>query len=101
MRREAVIRQPAAQKDRLGDPLPAPPAEVIEGAVIWPRSSDEGATNTNMVIDGLGMLLPVGSIIVPDDQFKVRGRDYEVVGQPFDADRKGILVTLSGVTQGG
>lgn len=101
MKREDVIRHAAGGKDRFGDALPDLAAQTIPGAVVYPRSSDEGAGPTNMVIDSLGMLLPAGSIVAPDDQFTVRGKRYEVTGQPFDAGRKGILVSLAGVTQGG
>lgn len=99
--RESVIRYPAVEKDRFGDPTGTSRPVTIDGAIVYPRSSNEDADAANMVIDRLGMLLPVGTTVTAEDQFSVRGKRYSVEGEPYDTRRKGVLVSLAGAVQGG
>lgn len=99
--KESVVRLPSQGEDRFGDPLPAGAPETITGVVVYPRSSRENTDAANMVIDQLGMLLPPGAIVSPDDRFRVRGKEYNVEGQPYDTKKRGTVVSLTGVVQGG
>jgi len=101
VRAETVYRVRVGELDRHGDPIGESEREPTQ-AKVWPRSSNEDATQTNMVIDRLGLdVLDRTFEVLPSDQFDVRGKRYGVEGEPFDAGRRGQLVYLTGAVRGG
>lgn len=96
---ETVTRRRPAGTDRYGDPLPDGPADLpIPGCRVAPLDTREGADGSNSITTGFTVVAPAGSDIEPSDQLLVRGHWRSVIGEPFDAGRKGILVTVEGGT---
>lgn len=95
---ETVVRKRAGGKDRYGDPLPGPPDLPIAGVRVAPLDTRENTNAANTVVTGYTLQMPPGSDVKPADVLEVRGLDCAVVGLPFDAARKGLLVTVEGVT---
>jgi len=77
---------------------------VVDGCIVWPRTSSELVQGQDMVIVGLTLLAPAGTTIQPTDQVKVAGVTYEVDGQPgdwtspFTSWDAGVQVALTRVT---
>lgn len=93
---ETVIRRRAG-KDRFGDPLPDADQDApIDGVRVAPLDTRENTNAANTVVTGFTLQMPPGTDILPTDQLKVRGFWRAVIGEPFDAGRKGILVTVEG-----
>jgi hypothetical protein len=93
---ETVIRRRSGGNDpRTGDPLPTQDVP-IPGVRVAPLDTRENTNAANTVVTGFTLQLPPGTDILPTDQLKVRGFWREVIGEPFDAARKGILVTVQG-----
>ena len=80
-----ILRRVQTGTDRYGKPVydwPEPGVEVPRCAVS-PRMSEEPAqVGREQVITGLTVYLPPGTEIEPYDRLRVRGRVYEVVGEP-------------------
>lgn len=96
---ETVIRRRPLGKDRFGDPLPGDPVETpMPGCRVAPLDTREGADRSNTIVTGFTVVVPSRFDIEPDDMLFVRGHWRSVIGEPFDAGRKGILVTAQGGT---
>lgn len=95
---ETVVRKRAGGKDRYGDPLPGAPDLPIPGSRVAPLDTRENTNAANTVVTGYTVLAPAGSDIKASDVLEVRGLDCSVIGLPFDAGSKGLLITVQGVT---
>lgn len=101
-----VVHRPSSTLDRFGDPTSTEPDREVEGCAIVPRpAAGEDADPRSMtVIAGLQAFCPPDADIRATDQVTVRGRRYEVDGEPgdFRARRTGaskvLLVNLKRVT---
>ena len=95
--RETVTRRRPVGRDRFGDPLPGAPADVdMAGCLVAPLDTREGADRANTIVTGFTVLVPQPWDVEPSDQLYVRGHWRSVIGEPFDAGRKGTLVTAQG-----
>lgn len=67
-------------------------------AVAQGSRGSEVLTDRNAVLSDLVVFMPSGADVLPTDRLSVRGRTYEVVGEPFDwvspftATRFGVVV---------
>ena len=104
---ERVVIVRAATLDRHGDPLGPPTETIVEGCIIWPRTTSELNDRGVTVIEGENVFMPAGaSVVLPNDRMRlervgVPARTYDVDGQPADyrthGRRKGVLVVLKKV----
>lgn len=95
---ETVVRKRAGGKDRFGDPLPGEPDLPIPGVRVAPLDTRENTNAANTVVTGYTLQMPSGVDVKSTDVLRVRGLDCAVIGLPFDAGRKGLLVTVEGAT---
>lgn len=76
-----TVLRPGGRKPN-GDRIPGPPPFDVPGWAIAPRSSSESDDRGSSVIVGLSLFGPYDADIRPDDQVRVRGVVYDVVGEP-------------------
>lgn len=92
-----VIRPPG--RDRFGDPLPDAETEFdLPGCLFAPGPSRELGFGTNQVDTDGTVYAPPGSDVRETDQMRVRGRIFNVVGQPQVWGTSGVVVALRRVT---
>lgn len=76
-----ILRR-AARNDRHGDPtVPQEPLEV-PGCIWWPRSAAEETFQRDTVREGITVMMPAGTSVLPTDRIEVRGVEYAVLGEP-------------------
>lgn len=79
---EIVVLIVPPQTDEHGDDVPGSGTEVeVEGCVVYPRTSSEGADRSGTVEGQYVALLPVEESVVKQTmRLRWRGREYEVDG---------------------
>jgi head-tail adaptor len=56
-----------------------------QGCAVAQNGRDESLTgDRNVVASDLVVFMPSGTDVAATDRLEIRGRDYEVVGEPFD-----------------
>lgn len=89
---EAILRLPRDPgNDRYGDPLPPGPddaPETFEGCTVWPGNATSGmepfVPGREPLVTDLVVSLPPGAHVLSTDKLRIRGKVYDVVGEPFD-----------------
>lgn len=99
---ETVIIHPlTAGTGRFGAASSDGADRVIGGCITWPRGSSETSDPSNIVIEGLNVLLPPGTVVDATDEMTARGERWQIEGVPMDylkqGRSKGILATLKKV----
>lgn len=69
-------------EDDYGNDVIAETATPVPGVPVWPRTSAETVQARDQVVDGLWALLPAEHDPSAVDAVTVRGRRYEVDGEP-------------------
>ena len=91
------------KRDEFGDLLPdedQPDDVVVEGCLVYPRTSDEAdGTYERTVVTGMTLLAPAGTVITAEMKIRHKGREYGVVGDPgewdyLDGDGASVQVAL-------
>src|SRR5690349_13207299 len=97
-----IVRKPRV--DRL-KPASGPVEEApVSRCIVLPRASNE--TDAGWVqVSGYTVIAPVGSDFRPDDQVRIRGELYAVIGEPGEYPVKkgkpGVFVTTERVARTG
>lgn len=92
---ESIFIIPAGEKDRHGDPVGAPAAEVeVRDCLTYPRSSLEQGRGW-VTIDGLNVFIPAGGQVpTARDQVRAREQVWAVEGNPAVYTGRGTIVNL-------
>jgi hypothetical protein len=92
-----VLRPPG--KDRFGDPAAGDTAQFdLPGCLFAPGPSIERNTAANQVDSDATVYAPAGSDVRAADRLRVRGVVYDVIGNPQDWGRAGVVIALRLVT---
>lgn len=98
-------------RDEYGKPIPGPVTEIgVDGCVVTPRlqapepgGSDQQARD--LVVDGITVYFPTGTVVLTTDQARVRGETLDVTGDaadwgrsPFTGTPGPVVVQLDRVT---
>ena len=83
-----------------------PTSVVVEGVAVEPRPSSGPLQDArNAVVSGYSLYMPTGTAIGPQNRVTVRGKTYDVLGEPadwrspFTGWRPGLVVQV-GLTEG-
>jgi len=104
-----LVTRTVSGQDAYGNDVFTETSTVVDGCVVWPRdgngtSGNEQVQGKDMVIVGLSLLLPAGTVVTATDRIVVNGLSYEVTGEPghfsspFTGLDPGVLVGLTRVT---
>lgn len=80
-----LLRQ-EGEEDALGNPVPGEPVEVETFCSFQQRRRDEPDGEGETSATEWNLFLPYGTEINTGDAVRVKGRVYELVGDPWDAD---------------
>lgn len=96
-----TIHPQTAGKGRFGAAVGDGADRIIKGCITWPRGSSETSDPSNIVIEGLNVLLPAGTVVDATDEMTARSERWQIEGMPLDylknGRSKGILATLKKV----
>lgn len=94
------LRSTGGGFDRYGDPIPGTDDETpIDGALVaFASSSEPVVVGRNSVITQDTLYLPEGTDALATDRFRVRGKEYEIEGEPADWAGAGVVVAIKKVT---
>lgn len=82
-------------QDRYGVDEYTPVDVDVPGCVVWPRTSAETVQGQDLVITGITVFAPAGTVVQPTDKVTVGGETFDVVGDP------GVFSSpLTGTTSG-
>jgi hypothetical protein len=80
-----LLRQ-EEEEDALGNPVLGEPVEVETTCALQQRRRDEPTGEGETSVTEWDLFLPHGTEINTGDAVRVKGRVYELVGDPWDAD---------------
>lgn len=78
------IRRSSTSVDSYGQPVYVTTTSTVEAIVSARVSGTNFDADAIVVTDGLTIYLPSGHDIEDDDKFVIRGKTYEIDGEPFD-----------------
>lgn len=100
-----IITQAVIGQDDYGNDVPGPVVRIIPGCSWWPTQGEEITEDRDLIVTGLTVLAPPGTVIAGTDRVVVDGKDYEVQGDPlvwtlnpFTGSSAGVQLTLRRVT---
>ena len=100
-----IIRSGPPTQDDYGNDVPGALVETaVAGCAVWPRTTSEDVQARQQVLEGVSIVLPFGTDVLPTDRVRVRGVLYDVDGDPGEwqsaltGTKAGVQVDLTRVT---
>lgn len=92
-----ILRPPPL--GRFGDPQVGVTVEIeVAGCLFAPGPSSEDLVAANQVDTDATVYAPVGTVVLPTDRIRARGKEYSVVGEAQEWAGEGVVIKLRRVT---